>query len=67
MSTAVTGRTSGPFSPTSRDQRQPRARHPASHIGAESVVENAIIDKNAPVGRGVRLLNNVKEKDGDGY
>jgi hypothetical protein len=31
------------------------------------VVENAIIDKNAPVGRGVRLLNNVKEKDGDGY
>jgi glucose-1-phosphate adenylyltransferase len=42
---------------------------PALGIGAESVIENAIIDKNARIGRGVRLINaaGVKEKDGDGY
>ena len=42
---------------------------PPMGIGAESIVENAIIDKNARVGRGVRILNQgrVDEKDGDGY
>jgi len=42
---------------------------PPMGIGAESIVENAIIDKNARVGRGVKILNEagVKEKDGDGY
>jgi glucose-1-phosphate adenylyltransferase len=42
---------------------------PPLGIGAESVIENAIIDKNARIGRGVRLVNEkgVKEKDGDGY
>jgi glucose-1-phosphate adenylyltransferase len=42
---------------------------PPLGIGSESVIENAIIDKNARVGRGVRLVNakGVKEKDGDGY
>jgi glucose-1-phosphate adenylyltransferase len=42
---------------------------PPLGIGAESVIENAIIDKNARIGRGVRLVNSkgVKEKDGDGY
>jgi len=42
---------------------------PPMGIGAESIVENAIIDKNARVGRGVRILNqgHVEEKDGDGY
>ncbi|HVU51385.1 MAG TPA: glucose-1-phosphate adenylyltransferase [Polyangia bacterium] len=42
---------------------------PPLGIGPESVVENAIIDKNARIGRGVRLVNEkgVKEKDGDGY
>jgi glucose-1-phosphate adenylyltransferase len=42
---------------------------PPVGIGAESVIENAIIDKNARIGRGVRIVNGagVKEKDGDGY
>jgi glucose-1-phosphate adenylyltransferase len=42
---------------------------PPLGIGPESVIENAIIDKNARIGRGVRLVNEkgIKEKDGDGY
>jgi len=42
---------------------------PAIGIGADSVVERAIVDKNARVGRGVRILNEagVREHDGDGY
>ena len=42
---------------------------PPIGIGAESVIENAIIDKNARIGRGVRIVNGagVKEKDGSGY
>ncbi|HEY4184044.1 MAG TPA: glucose-1-phosphate adenylyltransferase [Polyangia bacterium] len=42
---------------------------PPMGIGAESIIENAIIDKNARVGRGVKILNEagVDEKDGDGY
>jgi glucose-1-phosphate adenylyltransferase len=42
---------------------------PPLGIGAESIIENAIIDKNARIGRGVRLVNEkgLKEKDGEGY
>jgi glucose-1-phosphate adenylyltransferase len=42
---------------------------PAVGIGAESVIENAIIDKNARIGRGVSIVNKqgIKELDGDGY
>src|SRR5882724_8508951 len=42
---------------------------PPIGIGAESLVENAIVDKNARIGRGVKILNaaGVKEKDGNGY
>jgi glucose-1-phosphate adenylyltransferase len=42
---------------------------PPIGIGAESVIENAIVDKNARIGRGVKILNQagVKEKDGNGY
>jgi glucose-1-phosphate adenylyltransferase len=42
---------------------------PPLGIGAETFIENAIIDKNARIGRGVRLVNKggIKEKDGDGY
>jgi glucose-1-phosphate adenylyltransferase len=42
---------------------------PPLGIGADSVVERAIIDKNARVGRGVRIVNaqGVSEADGDGY
>ena len=38
-------------------------------IGDDTVIERAIIDKNARIGRGVRILNEagVQEKDGDGY
>ena len=42
---------------------------PPVGIGADSIIEDAIIDKNARIGRGVRILNEagIKEKDGDGY
>ncbi len=42
---------------------------PAVGIGSKSVIENAIIDKNARIGRNVRIVNEagVKEKDGEGY
>jgi glucose-1-phosphate adenylyltransferase len=42
---------------------------PPMGIGEDSVIERAIIDKNARVGRGVRIMNEagVEEADGDGY
>jgi glucose-1-phosphate adenylyltransferase len=42
---------------------------PPVGIGGDSVIERAIIDKNARVGRGVRIVNEggVREKDGEGY
>jgi len=42
---------------------------PPLGIGQEAVIERAIVDKNARVGRGVRILNaeGVQEKDGVGY
>jgi glucose-1-phosphate adenylyltransferase len=42
---------------------------PPMGIGDESVVEGAIVDKNARIGRGVRIVNEagVQEADGDGY
>ncbi len=42
---------------------------PPVGIGADTVIENAIIDKNARVGRGVRIVNEagLKNADGDGY
>jgi glucose-1-phosphate adenylyltransferase len=42
---------------------------PPLGIGADSVIERAIIDKNARIGKGVRILNEagVPEKDGDGW
>jgi glucose-1-phosphate adenylyltransferase len=38
-------------------------------IGSESQIENAIVDKNARIGRGVRIVNQerLREHDGDGY
>ncbi len=50
------------------DRAQARGVPPIG-IGGESVIERAIVDKNARVGRGVRILNEsgVKERDGDGY
>ncbi len=42
---------------------------PPVGIGEGSVVERTIVDKNARIGRGVRILNeaNLQEADGDGY
>ncbi len=42
---------------------------PPMGIGADSVIERAIVDKNARIGSGVRIVNEagVSEKDGDGY
>ncbi len=42
---------------------------PPLGIGEDTVVERAIVDKNARVGRGVRLVNaaGVQDADGDGY
>jgi glucose-1-phosphate adenylyltransferase len=38
---------------------------PCIGIGAESVIENAIVDKNARVGRGVRIVNEKREQERD--
>jgi glucose-1-phosphate adenylyltransferase len=42
---------------------------PPIGVGSESIVENAIVDKNARIGRGVKIVNaaGVKEQDGNGY
>jgi glucose-1-phosphate adenylyltransferase len=46
-------------------ERAARENLPAIGIGEDSMIENAIIDKNARVGRGVRILNEKGEKDRD--
>jgi glucose-1-phosphate adenylyltransferase len=50
------------------DRAQARGVPPVG-IGADSVIERAIVDKNARVGRGVRIVNEggVEEADGEGY
>ena len=50
-----------------RDARRAASRRSAS--ATDTIIENAIIDKNARVGRGVRIINEAKLKhaDGDGY
>lgn len=42
---------------------------PALGIGEETVLDRVIVDKNARIGRGVRLVNEraLDEADGDGY
>jgi glucose-1-phosphate adenylyltransferase len=42
---------------------------PPVGIGEDSMIENAIIDKNARIGRNVRIVNvdQVEEADGDGW
>jgi glucose-1-phosphate adenylyltransferase len=42
-----------------------RGRHPMG-IGSDCVVQNAIVDKNARIGRGVRIVNQSGERDRDG-
>jgi glucose-1-phosphate adenylyltransferase len=50
------------------DRARDRGQPPMG-IGAESVVERAIVDKNARVGRGVHIVNQaaVQNADGNGY
>ncbi|HSD67692.1 MAG TPA: sugar phosphate nucleotidyltransferase, partial [Vicinamibacteria bacterium] len=50
------------------DRAQASGRPPVG-IGGDSVLQRAIVDKNARVGRGVRITNEkgVQEADGDGY
>ncbi len=50
-------------------QRQAGRATPPIGIGSDTVVERAIIDKNARIGAGVSILNEagVQEADGDGY
>jgi glucose-1-phosphate adenylyltransferase len=42
---------------------------PPIGVGSDSIIEDAIVDKNARIGRGVRIVNQgkIKEMDGDGY
>jgi glucose-1-phosphate adenylyltransferase len=42
---------------------------PPVGIGADTVIRSAIVDKNARIGRGVRILNEagLQERDGEGY
>jgi glucose-1-phosphate adenylyltransferase len=58
------------FYETLDDMRATETRGvPVVGIGSESIIENAIIDKNARIGRGVRIVNaaGLKEHDGKGY
>ena len=50
------------------DRAQAKGLPPVG-IGQDAVIERAIVDKNARVGRGVRILNaeRASEKDGPGY
>jgi glucose-1-phosphate adenylyltransferase len=50
------------------ERTQARGRPPLG-VGGDSVIERAIIDKNARVGRGVRIVNEggATEMDGDGW
>jgi glucose-1-phosphate adenylyltransferase len=49
--------------------RAPARGMPPIGIGSDSVIERAIVDKNARIGRGVRILNETgtQSADGDGY
>jgi glucose-1-phosphate adenylyltransferase len=42
---------------------------PPVGIGDDTIIRRAIVDKNARIGRGVRILNEAgaQEKDGEGY
>jgi glucose-1-phosphate adenylyltransferase len=39
---------------------------PPLGIGADTVIEKAIVDKNARIGKGVRIVNQAQERDRDG-
>ena len=47
----------------------PRDGHPPIGFGRDVVLDRVIVDKNARIGNGVRLVNEagVREADGEGY
>jgi glucose-1-phosphate adenylyltransferase len=45
---------------------QESADAPPVGIGEETVIENAIVDKNARIGRNVRILNEKGDREGEG-
>ena len=49
--------------------RRRRAATPALGIGRDVVLDRVIVDKNARIGDGARLVNErgVEDADGDGY
>jgi glucose-1-phosphate adenylyltransferase len=51
------------------EERPPAAGVPELGIGRDVVLDRAIVDKNARIGDGVRLVNdrNVDTADGDGW
>jgi glucose-1-phosphate adenylyltransferase len=51
---------------TEMEQSQGRGVPPVG-IGEGSVVERAIVDKNARIGRGVRILNEARVQEADGF
>ena len=58
------------FYQTSADKQRDAAMHiPPVGIGAGSVIEKAIVDKNARIGEGVYITNDagVDDIDGEGY
>jgi glucose-1-phosphate adenylyltransferase len=57
------------YETTEEVQRAAGSGLPPIGIGDETVIEHAIVDKNARIGRGVRILNEarVQEMDGPGY
>jgi len=58
------------FYETLDEMRATEARGvPPVGIGSDTIIENAIVDKNARIGRGVRILNEAKvdHADGDGW
>ena len=71
MSASATACSSAPTATRHWTRYAPREARgiPPVGVGSDSIIESAIIDKNARIGRGVRIVNQakVKEKDGDGY
>ena len=57
------------YETTEEVQRAAGSGLPPIGIGDETVIERAIVDKNARIGRGVRIVNEagLREKDGAGY
>lgn len=51
------------------EERPPSPGAPELGVGADSVLDRVIVDKNARIGRGVRLVNasGIEHADGDGF